>query len=72
MYYAVYNDLDNHCHALYDHMREFCPAKFDHACSTLTQSLKQQFEIGQPFLKSRNIALDYQWLLHWKCIVNMA
>ena len=26
-----------------------------------SQSLKGQFEIGRPLLKSRNIAIDYQW-----------
>ena len=31
---------------------------------TQEQSLKQQFEIGWPFLKSRNIAIDYQWFPH--------
>ena len=30
--------------------------------------------VGWPFLipyKSGNIAIDYQWLLHWKCTVNL-
>ena len=27
--------------------------------------------VGHAFLKSRNIAIDYQWLLHWKYTVNM-
>ena len=34
------------------------------------QSLKKQ--IGRPFLKSWDIAMDYQWLPHWKCTVNLA
>ena len=38
----------------------------------LTQSLKKLFKIGQPFLKSRDIAIDYQWLVHWKFTVNLA
>ena len=36
------------------------------------QSLKEQFEIGWPFFKSRNIAIDYQWFPHWKYMVNLA
>ena len=38
----------------------------------LTQSLKKLFKIGQPFLKTRDIAIDYQWLVHWKFTVNLA
>ena len=33
------------------------------------QNLKQGLEIGQPFITSRNIIIDYKWLPHWKCTV---
>ena len=28
-------------------------------------------KIGQPFLVSSNIIIDYYWLTHWKCTVNL-
>ena len=29
-----------------------------------------EITIGRPFLKSRNIAIDYQWFPHWKFTVH--
>ena len=28
--------------------------------------------IGQSFIQNRNIIIDYHWLPHWKCTVNLS